>query len=228
MPTDVLFTWSSGKDSALALARLLRSPEHRVTGLLTTVTEGYDRVSMHGVRRQLLEQQAERLGLPLSLVTIPQQADNDIYETRMRAELLRHREAGVTTVAFGDIFLADLRRYREEKLASVELEAVFPLWQQDTTALADELISQGYEVTITCVDSQAFADTGKSAEAFAGRRFDRQFLADLPASVDPCGENGEFHTFVSAAPIFRASISVTVGGKLLRDERFWFCDVVPS
>jgi uncharacterized protein (TIGR00290 family) len=228
MTTDTLFTWSSGKDSALALGRLLSSPDARVTGLLTTITEGYDRVSMHGVRRELLELQAAHLGLPLSLVTIPQSSTNDDYETRMRAELLRQKASGVSAVAFGDINLADLRRYREEKLESVGLPAVFPLWDEDTTTLAEELIREGYQVTITCVDSQAFAGTGQSAEAFVGRRFDRAFLQDLPATVDPCGENGEFHTFVSAAPSFREPIPIKVGQKLLRDDRFWFCDLLPD
>ena len=228
MTTNVLFTWSSGKDSALSLHRLLQDPDVEVTGLLTMVTAGYDRVSMHGVRRELLEQQAERIGLPLSLVTIPQQCEFEDYEKLMREALDEQKTQGVEAVAFGDIFLEDLRKFREEKLAQVGLPALFPIWKESTTDLAEELIASGFVTTITCADREAFAGTGISAEEIVGRRLDRELLSALPDSIDPCGENGEFHSFVREAPIFREPIRVTVGERVLRDERFWFCDLLPA
>lgn len=228
MTTKVLFTWSSGKDSALSLHRLQQDQTIEVSGLLTTVTAGYDRVSMHGVRRELLEQQAERIGLPLHLVTIPQTCTSEDYERLMQTALEEQKALGVEAVAFGDIFLEDLRRFREEKLALVGLPALFPIWKEDTTALAEEMINSGFVTTITCADSEAFAGTGVSAEAIVGRQLDHSLLADLPASIDPCGENGEFHSFVHEGPIFNSSIPVVIGEKVLRDERFWYCDLLPN
>lgn len=222
MSEPVLLTWSGGKDSAMALHQLMQRPEYSVVGLLTTLTEGYDRISMHGVRRVLLEQQAASLGLPLEKVYISQQSSNEEYEVRMREALLRHRAAGVSRVAIGDIFLEDLRKYREDKLREAGLEALFPIWGRDTTQLAREFIELGFKATITCVDSQLLDGE------FAGHAFDESLLAALPDSVDPCGENGEYHSFVHDGPIFAEPVAVERGEVVLRDERFYFCDLLPA
>jgi uncharacterized protein (TIGR00290 family) len=218
----VLVSWSGGKDSALALHEVLKSGTLLVVALLTTVTEDYDRISMHGVRRALLEQQASSLGLPLEKVLIPRNASNDDYERNWESVLTNYKDEGVQTVVFGDIFLEDLRKYREEKLATVGMKGVFPLWMRGTKELARSLISLGFKAITTCVDTSVL---GKE---FVGRVVDEQFLADLPAFVDPCGENGEFHTFVYDGPIFKEAVRFSVGEKLLRDERFYFCDLVPE
>lgn len=188
MKEKLLLSWSGGKDAALALYELQRSEKHEVTGLLTTVTREYDRISMHGVRRVLLERQAESLHLPLEVVFISKSNSEKEYERAMRAAMEKQLAAGVTAVAFGDIFLEDVRRYREDKLSSIGIEAVFPLWDRDTTELAHSFMHLGFEAVVTCVDSEALDP------AFVGRDFDLQFLTDLPPEVDPCGENGEFHT----------------------------------
>ena len=221
MSTRVLMAWSSGKDSAMALHALRQDGQAEVAALLTTVTEDYGRVSMHGVRRELLEAQAQSTGLPLEVVHIPAGCDDATYERRMAAALLRHREAGVGAVAFGDIFLADLRRYREERLAQVGMEAVFPIWRRDTGELARRFIADGFRAVVTCVDGQAL--DGR----FAGRWYDASLLAELPAGVDPCGENGEFHTFACAGPVFRRPIACRLGRTVVRDGRFHFRDVLP-
>lgn len=221
MSEPVLLLWSGGKDSALALHALQRDDRYEVRALLTTMTQGYDRISMHGVRRALLEAQATSLGLPLRTVSIPQRCSNDDYEALMREALTALRDDGVTTAAAGDIFLADVRRYREELLARAGLEPLFPLWGEDTAALARAFIASGFRARTTCVDTEALAP------GFAGRAFDEAFLRDLPASADPCGENGEFHTFVHDGPAFRAPVPHEVGETVLRDERFLFCDLVP-
>ena len=214
--------WSSGKDSALALHVLRAAGRYEVAALLTTVTAGYDRVSMHGVRRELLERQAAAIGLSLDVVSIPQDCSDELYRARMRAAMEKHRAAGVAAVAFGDLFLEDVRAYRLANLAPLGLEAVFPLWGRNTAELAEEFIAAGFRAVVTCVDTRAIA------AAFAGREFDRQFLADLPADADPCGEKGEFHSFAYAGPIFRAPLAIRVGAKVLRDGRFQFCDVLPA
>jgi uncharacterized protein (TIGR00290 family) len=216
-----IFCWSSGKDSALALAELSGSRTYEVTALLTTITEPYDRVSMHGVRRSLVEQQASAVGLPLEKVFIPKDSDNGQYEARMGEALARHRAAGVTSVIFGDIFLEDLRKYREENLAKLGLKAVFPLWKKNTTELIEKLIHSGLKAVTTCVDTQAL---GKE---FLGRQINASFLADLPATVDPCGENGEYHSFAYDGPPFRQKIPFSLGEKVLRDNRFYYCDLLP-
>jgi len=222
MSEPVLFTWSGGKDSAMALWQLQQQPEYAVRALLTTLTEGYDRISMHGVRRVLLEQQAAAIGLPLEKVYISQQSSNEEYESRMRETLLRHKAGGVTRVAIGDIFLEDLRQYREDKLREAGLEGLFPMWGWDTTELAREFIALKFRATLTCVDSQLLDGQ------FAGRAYDESLLAELPAGVDPCGENGEFHSFVHDGPIFREPVAVERGEVVLRDERFYFCDLLPA
>jgi uncharacterized protein (TIGR00290 family) len=222
MVDRVNLSWSGGKDSALAFREISRDPHYEVRSLLTTVTEGYDRISMHGVRISLLDQQAKALGLPLVKVPIPQAADNEQYESRMREALARERANGVTTVAFGDIFLEDIRRYREEKLSQVGMKAIFPIWKRDTRELALEFINAGFQAILTCVDSKQLDNS------FVGRTFDRSLLGDLPSKVDPCGENGEFHTFVYAGPIFSQPIPVRKGEIVLREDRFYYCDLLPE
>jgi uncharacterized protein (TIGR00290 family) len=217
-PERVLFCWSGGKDSALALHALQQRTDVRVTGLLTTVTEGYDRISMHGVRRSLLLRQSEALGLPLHEVCIPTQCVNPIYESRMEQSLRAQLAAGVQTVAFGDIFLQDLREYRESNLARLDMRAIFPIWKRDTRELAREFGSLGFCAVAVCIDPK------KLDRSFAGRELTPQFFADLPENVDPCGENGEFHTFVFAGPIFSKTIAVQ-RGEVVDREGFTFCDL---
>jgi uncharacterized protein (TIGR00290 family) len=222
MPEPMLFSWSGGKDSAMALHALRAGGVHDVRALLTTVTEGYDRISMHGVRRALLERQAAALGLPLHVVEIPRACSNDDYARRMDTALRSHREAGVETVVFGDIFLEDVRRYREDALAAVGMRAVFPLWGRDTTALAAEFLAAGFRAVTACVDGHTL-DRG-----FVGRELDAEFLAALPEGADPCGENGEYHSFVYDGPGFAARVEWVRGEEVLRDERFWYCDLLPA
>lgn len=216
----VLFAWSGGKDSAMALHEMKKANCYEITGLLTTLTEDYDRISMHGVRRALLEKQADLLGIPLEKVFISKQSSNEEYESRMRAALEKYREAGVTSVAFGDIFLEELKRYREDNLANLRMKGIFPIWKKDSTKLAHAFIDEGFRAVITCVDSQALN------KSFVGREFDQKFLYDLPPTVDPCGENGEFHSFVYDGPIFKKRITYTKGHIVLRDNRFYYCDVL--
>lgn len=218
----VLFSWSSGKDSALALYEIQKSRDYEVAALLTTITGDYDRVSMHGVRRVLLEQQARVLGLSLEKIEITKNAGNDEYEAKMRQVLVRYQSLGVTSVIFGDIFLADIRKYREENLAKIGMKAVFPLWGKDTRELAQSMISNGFQAVTTCVDTQVL---GKE---FAGRHIDAHFLESLPEGIDPCGENGEYHSFVYDGPIFQSPIRIHLGEKVLRDDRFYYCDVEPD
>jgi uncharacterized protein (TIGR00290 family) len=220
-PEDVLFCWSGGKDSAMALHALWEGHDYRITALLTTITEEYDRISMHGVRRALLERQAESLGLPLHAVLIPPQCINAIYEERMKEALALHFARGVRRVAFGDIFLEDLRVYREKNLAQVGMQALFPIWKRDTRELAREFVRLGFRAITVCVDPRVLD------ASFAGRELDKSFFADLPPAVDACGENGEFHTFVFDGPIFQTPIPCRVGEKVLRDG-FCFCDLLPE
>ena len=223
IPEPIVLSWSGGKDSALALARLRSDPGLEVVALLTTVTAGYDRVSVHGVRRALLEAQAAALGLPVHQVTIPPESSNQAYEAAMAAALgrLRERLPAVRRLAFGDIFLEDVRRYREEQVAALGFGALFPLWGEPTDALAREVLEIGFAARLVCVDTRALP------AAFAGRGYDAALLAELPAGIDPCGERGEFHTFVSAGPGFRRPVRYRVGEVVLRAERFAFCDLVP-
>lgn len=221
MTDRILVSWSGGKDSCLTLAEILRHERFSVEALLTTVTEGYDRISMHGVRRALLEQQAAALGIPLEVVFIPQAATNDVYQARMEASFERYRTAGVTTIAFGDLFLADIRKYREQWLARAGMTPIFPIWLRDTRELARQFIDVGFEAILSCVDTRVLDC------AFAGRSFDTALLADFPEGIDPCGENGEFHTFVSEGPIFRRNVPV-VRGEVVRRESWCFCDLLPG
>jgi uncharacterized protein (TIGR00290 family) len=214
----VLFCWSGGKDSAMALHVLRQQSQLRVASLLTTVTDEYDRISMHGVRRALLLRQAAAIGLSLQEVRIPPQCVNQVYEARMREALLSQKAAGVRRVAFGDIFLQDLREYRERNLARVEMMAMFPIWKRDTRELARDFCRLGFRAIAVCIDSK------KLGREFAGRELDQSFFRDLPSDVDPCGENGEFHTFVYDGPIFSRALEVQRGEVVKRDG-FYFCDL---
>ena len=221
MNGKVLFAWSGGKDSAMAFYELQRSHSYEILALLTTVTKEYDRISIHGVRRILLERQADSLGYPLEKIFISKNASNEEYESKMRDVLVKYREMGVSSVVFGDIFLEDVRRYREDNLAKVGMKGIFPLWKRDTAELANTFINLGFKAVITCVDSKVLD------KRFVGRIYDKQFLRELPPNVDPCGENGEFHSFVYDGPIFRRKITFTIGDIVLRDNRFYFCDLIP-
>lgn len=216
-----LLSWSSGKDSALALHEIRKSGEYEIVALLTTLTEDYDRVSMHGVRRDLLEEQSRSIGLPLEIVLIHKNAANDEYEQQMGRTLERCRSQGVNSVVFGDIFLADIRKYREQNLAKAGMQAVFPLWNQDTRKLIRNLLDAGFRAITTCVDTQVLGPE------FAGREIDDRFIASLPEGIDPCGENGEFHSFVYQGPIFSRAINLQRGEKVLRENRFFYCDLLP-
>jgi len=218
----VILCWSGGKDSSLTLHELRKDGKYEVATLLTTLTRDYDRVCMHGVRSILLEQQAESLGLPLEKIFISKNASNEEYESRMREVLERYRAEGVCGVVFGDVFLEDLRKYREEKLSQVGMKGLFPIWKRDTAELACAFIDLGFEAIVTCADSNLLDST------LVGRPFDEQFLSTLPEAVDPCGENGEFHSFVSDGPIFQWQIPHTTGEVVLRDNGFYYCDLVPA
>jgi uncharacterized protein (TIGR00290 family) len=213
--------WSSGKDSAWALHTIRERGDFEIVALLTTVNREHQRVAMHAVRESLLELQAAAVGLPLVKAMIPSQCRNGIYEKAMGEAMARARAEGVTHVVFGDLFLEDIRAYREKQLASCEMAPVFPLWRRDTRRLAEEMLAGGLSAYLTCVDPR------KLDRAFAGRRFDAGLLAALPSSVDPCGENGEFHTFACAGPMFRSPIPVAVGEIVERDG-FVFADLVPG
>jgi uncharacterized protein (TIGR00290 family) len=217
--TPFALSWSGGKDSALALwtlRRQLLEPE----ALITTITETYERISMHGVRRELLARQAEALRIPLVEVVIPPRCVNEIYEARMAEAFARAPLSGVEAVAFGDLFLEDVRAYREERLAAAGKRGLFPLWGRDTADLASEFLDAGFEATVVCVDPRLLDASS------CGRRYD-ELLAELPPSVDPCGENGEFHTFVSAGPIFAEPI-VCKRGEIVEREGFVFCDLTAA
>jgi len=221
MPEKVIFSWSGGKDSAIALYEIQKSNNYEILALLTTVTEDYDRVSMHGLRRILLEQQAESLGYPLEKIFISKNASNEEYESKMEEALLKYKNRGVNSVVFGDIFLEDVRKYREDNLAKIGMRGIFPIWRRDTKELAHTFINLGFKAVTVCVDSNVLD------KRFVGRVIDEQFLSELPPGVDPCGENGEFHSFVYHGPIFRERILYNTGEVILRDNRFYYCDLVP-
>ncbi len=221
MIEPVVLSWSGGKDSSLALYEVLRSGQYKVEALLTVLSDAYDRVSHHGVRRILLEQQARSIGLPLEKVFLSINTSNEEYEAKMAELLVRYKNRGVQSVVFGDIFLEDLRNYREDRLSQLEMKGIFPLWKEDTTSLVHRFLALGFKAIVVCVDP-------KQLDArFAGRVIDRQFLADLPPTVDPCGENGEFHSFVYEGPIFKEMVEHQVGEVVLRDSGNYFCDLLP-
>jgi len=219
MPEPIILCWSGGKDSALALAALSADARYKVVSLLTTVTSEYDRISMHGVRRSLLRDQAEAIGLPLVEVKIPPNASNTDYESAMADALSTVQESGVSRVAFGDLFLADIREYRERQMAEIGMECLFPVWGRDTRQLARDFVADGFRAVLCCVDPKQLDP------AFCGREIDHTFLDELPAGVDPCGENGEFHTFVFDGPVFTRPVPLERGEIVCRDG-FWYCDLL--
>ncbi len=211
------FNWSGGKDSTLALHYVLESEDYELRYLLTTVNEAYNRVSMHGVREDLLITQASSIGIPLYQVRLPDSPEMVVYEETMQKHLLSMRSFGINHAIFGDIFLEDLRIYRETQLAELSIEAVFPLWKKDTTAIINEFLTLGYKTIVVCAK--------EGLEDLCGRVIDSSFLADLPPGVDPCGENGEFHTFVFDGPIFSQPIDFSLGEKVLRSG-YWYIDLM--
>ncbi|MGB8780363.1 MAG: diphthine--ammonia ligase [Candidatus Bathyarchaeia archaeon] len=217
----VILSWSGGKDSALALYEIQKTDSYKILGLLTTLTKDYDRISIHGVRRTLLEKQADSLGFPLEKVLISKSASIKEYEFKMSEILSKYLTVGFSSVVFGDIFLEDVRKYREDYLSKMGMRGIFPLWKRDTHELAHAFIDLGFKAIVTCVDLNVLD------KRFAGRIFNEQFLSDLPSSVDPCGENGEFHSFVYDGPIFQEQISHEIGEAVLRENRFYYCDLIP-
>jgi len=216
----VLVSWSGGKDSWMALREIQRTANTRVAALLTTITRDYDRISMHGVRRVLLERQAASLGVPLHQILISKGANNDEYETKMGEAFAAYRQQGVSSVVFGDLFLEEIRVYRERLLARHGMAGLYPVWKRDTAALIREFIGLGFKTVVVCVDP------ARLDPSFLGRRIDEEFLSQLPPQVDPCGENGEFHTFVFDGPTFSNPVKFAVGEKVCRGS-FWFCDLLP-
>lgn len=214
-----LISWSSGKDSAYALHAVRGAGELDVVGALTTVTETFGRVSIHGVRQEILLAQCEAAGLPPRILPIPYPCPNEVYEARLGAALATAVQDGISHLIFGDLFLRDIRTYREQKLAGTGITPVFPLWERPTLPLAQAMIADGFEAYLATVD------LNRLPAEFAGRKFDRQLLADLPDGVDPCGENGEFHTCVVAAPIFSHRLSISIGERVSRDG-YAYCDLV--
>jgi uncharacterized protein (TIGR00290 family) len=220
-PPPALVSWSSGKDAAHALCEIARTRVVRPVGLVTTVTEAFGRVSIHGVREELLRAQADALGLPLTIVRIPYPCPNDVYEREIQRALDAAVAVGIRHIVFGDLFLEDVRRYRETHMAEVGMECVFPLWHRPTDGLAREMIRTGLRARLVCLDPRVLT------RSFAGRPFDERLLADLPNGVDPCGERGEFHTFVVDSPLFRSPIAVRPGETVERDG-FVFADLKPG
>lgn len=221
-PEPIIVSWSGGKDSALTLAALREDAAYRVVALLTSLTTGYDRISVHGVRRALLAAQERAIDLPVHEINIDPQSSNAAYDAAVERALaeVRHRYPEVRRIAYGDLFLEDVRRYREERLTPLGFEGYFPLWGLPTDRLARDFIERGFKARLVCVD------TTQLDGALAGRAFDAALLDELPSSVDPCGERGEFHTFVSAGPGFAAPVEYEVGETVLRDGRFAYCDLV--
>lgn len=220
VPTPVVLSFSGGKDSTLALATLLADPSVDVVALLTTVNERYQRASLQGIRREVITAQADAIGIPVKIVELPDPCPNEAYDAAMAAACQAFADSGVRTFAFGDVYLEDVRRYREERLLRAGYEARFPLWGRASSELAREFIAQGFRAIVTCVDTQQLDPS------FAGRFFNGDFLSDLPPTVDPCGERGEFHTCVVDGPIFRWPLDVVLGERVVREERFFYCDVL--
>ena len=216
-----ILCWSGGKDSAFTLYEIEKDKKYEIISLITTITEDYDRVSIHGVPRTLIERQASSLGLPIEEVFISRDCSNEEYESKMRAALTRYKEDGVSSVVSGDIFLDWVRKYLENNLAKIGMKAIFPIWGRDTAELTRSFIDLGFRAITTCIDSKVLD------KRFIGRTIDEKFLADLPSGVDPGGENGEFHSFVFDGPIFKERIAFTTGEIVFRDS-FYFVDLLPS
>jgi len=214
----VLVSWSGGKDSCLALHEIQKSSNSRVVALLTTITREHDSISMHGVRRGLLETQAASLGLPLHPILISKGASNEEYELEMARAFSEYRGHAIDSVVFGDLFLEDIKAYRDQFLARHEMKGLYPVWQRNTTELIKEFIGLGFKAVVSCVDSKTLD------RSFAGKTIDEEFISSLPANVDPCGENGEFHTFVYDGPNFNQPVEFSIGETILR-ESFWFRDL---
>jgi uncharacterized protein (TIGR00290 family) len=221
MKKKILLSWSSGKDSAWALHVLRQQAQYEIAGLMTTFNAAFDRVAMHSTRRALVEMQAEAAGLPLMAAPIPWPCSNADYESAMRRVCDQALAQDITAIAFGDLFLTDVRAYRERQLKDTGLEPLFPIWEIPTQALAQEMINAGLRAKLVCVDPKQISSS------FVGRDFDQSFLQDLPTGADSCGENGEFHSFVYAGPMFSREIAIVTGKKVERDG-FWFCDVLPA
>ncbi|MHB8475856.1 MAG: Dph6-related ATP pyrophosphatase [Steroidobacteraceae bacterium] len=222
MKERVVLSWSGGKDSTMTAYHLLAAQRYEIAALLTTVTEEFDRISMHGVRRDLLERQSESLGIPLHKIMIPKDCPNAIYEARMRQALDHFKAQGITMVAFGDLFLEDVRQYRDERLAQAGMTGLYPIWRRDTEELVRTFIGLGFKAILACVDTHAID------ASFAGREIDHELLRDLPETADPCGEYGEYHSFVYAGPIFKKEIACRAGDRVMRAERFNYCDIVAA
>ena len=220
MSKKTILSWSSGKDSAWALHVLKQQEEIEIVGLVTTVNQTHQRVAMHAVRIKLLKEQADAVGLPLTILYIQHHCSNEEYQSIMREYIEKAETEGVECMAFGDLFLENIREYREKNLRDTEITPLFPLWGQSTIRLADEMISNGLRTFVTCVDPRVLPSH------FAGREFDQSFLSDLPDGVDPCGENGEFHSFVVDGPSFNKSLDVKVG-KIVKRDGFVFADILP-
>ncbi|MCG8321728.1 MAG: diphthine--ammonia ligase [Cytophagales bacterium] len=240
MKKKAIFNWSGGKDSALALHRVLQQGDYEVGRLLTSINTHHQRISMHGVREKLLEQQAESIGIPLQKLQLSEEPDMDQYNQIMQKMMETFKKEGYRHAIFGDIFLEDLKKYREDKLNLIGFSGHFPIWQEDTRTLIRKFLDLGFKTILVCIKSEVLD------KSFAGRIIDEQFLKDLPQNVDPCGENGEFHTFVFDGPIFRHPISFDIGEKVYREYKspeddkkddgeehhkktmgFWFCDLIP-
>jgi len=222
MAEKILFSWSGGKDSAMALYELRKNATYDVEALLATITEDYDRISMHGTRRVLLEEQAKSLDLSLEKIFITKNAPNEEYEYNMHATLKKYKLLGFSSVGFGDIFLEDVKKYREKKLSEMNMRGLFPLWKKDTKKLVHEFIGLGFKAIVTCVDTTLLD------KSFIGRTLDNQFVSELPEGVDPCGENGEFHSFVYDGPVFYEPVQFSRGEIVLRNERFLYCDLLSA
>ena len=230
MSNKSIFNWSGGKDSALALYKILQNDDYHIGCLLTSVNKEYQRISMHGIRKELLIQQAQSIGLPLEIIEIPESTNMDTYDQLMLKKLSRLKKSDYEYSIFGDIFLEDLRAYREQKLTEAKLKAIFPLWKIDTKEVIQEFIDLGFKTMVVAANANLL---GKE---FVGRIIDLQFLKDLPKNVDPCGENGEFHTFVFDGPIFHKPVDFTIGEKVLKEykndensnwnSKFWYCDLI--
>lgn len=224
MKTPIVMSWSGGKDSALALHELRKTGQYEVVALMTSIADEYRRISHHGVREILLEQQAEAIGIPLEKIYLPtgksQPCTNEIYEQIMGDVMAKFLAQGVETVGFGDLFLEDLRAWREANLAKAGMRGVFPLWKRDTTQLASDVIAMGFKAYLSCVE-------GKVGPGYVGRPYDMELLRDLPPGIDPCGEYGEFHSFVYDGPVFRHPVAVRVGEIVVRDGRY-YADLLPT
>jgi len=245
IPQNALFNWSSGKDSALALYKILQNPDYKIECLLTSVNQQYQRISMHGVRVELLHAQAESIGIPLKIMQIPEMPTMEVYEEVMTETLSELKNKGITHSVFGDIFLEDLRQYRENQLAKIDFKGIFPIWKIPTRDLIQEFLSLGFKTIVVCVNEK-YLD-----KSFVGRIIDQDFINDLPENVDVCGENGEFHTFAFDGPIFSKPIDFEIGETVYRkyekpkttdssntacdtndetafDFGFWYCDLIPK